>query len=49
MTTEEQTSSAPRDRHGLILEYLRTAPGFIASLSGLLVAVTGLVVALAAR
>ncbi|WFE58910.1 hypothetical protein [Micromonospora sp. WMMD712] len=49
MTTEEQTGSAPRDRHGLILEYLRTAPGFLSSLSALLAAVTGLVVALAAR
>ncbi|WP_158566303.1 hypothetical protein [Micromonospora craterilacus] len=49
MTTEEQTNSGPRDRHSIILDYLRTAPGIITSLSALLAAATGLVVALAAR
>ncbi|MET8250505.1 hypothetical protein [Micromonospora sp. NPDC005197] len=42
MTSEEQTSSAPRDRHGLILEYLRTAPAFLGGLAGLLGALTAL-------
>ncbi|MFY1658480.1 hypothetical protein [Micromonospora sp. WMMD1274] len=46
MTTEEQTGGG---RHAIILEYMRTVPGVLAGLSGLLAAVTGFVVALAAR
>ncbi|MFG3556365.1 hypothetical protein ACGGAQ_18475 [Micromonospora sp. NPDC047557] len=47
MTTEEQTSSAPRDRHGLILEYLRTAPAVLGGLAALLGALTTLIALLA--
>ncbi|MEH0928711.1 hypothetical protein [Micromonospora sp. CPCC 205558] len=42
MTTEEQTSNTPRDRHGVILEYLRTVPGVLGGLAGVLGAVTAL-------
>ncbi|MBM0203813.1 hypothetical protein JNW90_12330 [Micromonospora sp. STR1s_5] len=46
MTTEEQTSNMPRDRHGLILEYLRTVGVVLASLGAALGGVTGVVAAL---
>ncbi|MEU8431289.1 hypothetical protein [Micromonospora sp. NPDC048887] len=42
MTTNEQADNAQRDRHSVILDYLRTAPAVLGGLAGLLGAVTAL-------
>ncbi|MER7165608.1 hypothetical protein ABT336_05935 [Micromonospora sp. NPDC000207] len=47
MTTNGQTDNAPRDRHRIIVEYLKTVPGVFRSAALLLGAVTAFVVTLA--
>jgi hypothetical protein len=42
VTTDEEAGNGPRDRHRIILEYLRTVPGVLGGLAGLLGAVTAL-------